>query len=112
MIHRTFRSLDQPPKLVGFTVRQWLALIGGAAALLAVVHALALPAKAAITLGVFTLGLPAALAYVSETGGLRVGSTLWDAVCWRLGTKLLAADGHTVAAGTVESGQDPLGSAT
>jgi hypothetical protein len=27
VIHRTFRSLDQPPKLVGLTIRQWAALI-------------------------------------------------------------------------------------
>ena len=32
MIHRTFRSLDDAPKLVGFTLRQWAALIAGAGA--------------------------------------------------------------------------------
>jgi hypothetical protein len=94
MIHRTFRSLDQPPKLVGFTIAQWLALIGGAAVLLAFVHVIGLPTKGAITLAVFTLGLPATLAYVSETGGLRVGALLWDALRWRLATKVLAPERH------------------
>ena len=31
MIHRTFRSLDDPPKLVGFTIRQWVTLIAASA---------------------------------------------------------------------------------
>jgi hypothetical protein len=91
VIHRTYRSLDRPPKLVGFTVAQWAALICGAFALLAIVHLTGMPAKAAITLAVFTLGLPAALAYVSEAGGVRIGGLLWDALRWRLGAKVLAA---------------------
>jgi len=91
MIHRTFRSLDRPPKLVGFTIAQWTALICGTVALLALVHLTGIPAKAAITLAVFTLGLPAALAYVSEAGGVRIGGLLLDALRWRLAPKGLAA---------------------
>jgi hypothetical protein len=91
VIHRTFRSLDDPPKLVGFTIRQWVALIAGAAIVLAIVHFAHLPAKAAITLLVFTIGLPAALAYVSESGGLQLGILLIDVCRWRLRTKSLAA---------------------
>ena len=37
MIHRTFSSLDDPPKLVGFTVRQWAALIAASSLLLGVI---------------------------------------------------------------------------
>lgn len=92
MTHRTFRSLDEPPKLIGFSVRQWAALIAGALALLALVELAALPTKAAITLAVFTLGLPAALMYVSESGGLRIGALLRDALGWRLAPKRLLAD--------------------
>jgi hypothetical protein len=92
MTHRTFRSLDQPPKLVGFSVRQWAALIAGGVAVLGVVHVAALPSKAAITLAVFALGLPAALTYVSEAGGLRIGALLRDALAWRLAPKRLLAD--------------------
>ena len=91
MSHRTFRSLDQPPRLVGFSVRQWAALITGALALLVFVHLAALPSKAAITLAVFALGLPAALTYVSESGGLRIGALLRDALTWRLSPKRLLA---------------------
>ncbi len=91
MIHRTFRSLDDPPKLVGFTIRQWAALIGGAACVLVVVHVTRLPAKAAITLCVFTVGLPAALTYVSESGGLQLGALLADMLRWRLRAKRLPA---------------------
>ncbi len=38
MMHRTFRSLDDPPKLVGFSIRQWTALIGASALVLGLVH--------------------------------------------------------------------------
>ncbi len=57
-------------------------------------HVTHLPAKAAITLAVFTLGLPAALAYVSEAGGVRIGGLLLDALRWRLTPKVLAAAGE------------------
>jgi hypothetical protein len=90
MSHRTFRSLDEPPKLIGFSIGQWAGLICGALALLGLVQVAALPTKATITLAVFTLGLPAALMYVSESGGLRIGMLLRDAITWRLAAKQLA----------------------
>jgi hypothetical protein len=89
MSHRTFRSLDEPPKLIGFSIRQWGALIAGALALLGLVQLAGLPTKAAVTIAVFVLGLPAALMYVSESGGLRIGALLRDALAWRLAPKLL-----------------------
>ena len=89
MIHRTFRSLDEPPKLVGFTIRQWAALIAAAALVLAFVHVTGLHARAAITLLVFAVGVPAALAYVSESGGLALGVLLADMLRWRGGPKHL-----------------------
>ena len=91
MIHRTFRSLDDPPKLVGFTIRQWGALIAASAAVLAIVHLAQIPGKPAITLLSFTIGLPAALTYVSESGGLHLGRLLADMIRWRLGCKTLSA---------------------
>jgi hypothetical protein len=87
VIHRTFRSLDEAPKLVGFTVRQWAALIAGASAVLALVYLAHLPTKPAITLCVFVVGLPAALTYVSESGGLQLGGLLRDMCRWRFGRK-------------------------
>jgi hypothetical protein len=93
VIHRTFRSLDDRPKLVGFTIRQWALLIAGGILVLAVVHVAHLGAKAAITLCVFTIGLPAALTYVSESGGLQLGMLLRDMVGWRLRAKTLPAAG-------------------
>jgi hypothetical protein len=89
VIHRTFRSLDDAPKLVGFTIRQWAVLIGGATVALGVVHVAQLPTKVAITLLVFTVGLPGALAYVSESGGLALGRLLADVCRWRLTCKSL-----------------------
>ena len=91
MIHRTFRSLDDPPKLVGFTIRQWGALIAASAVVFAIVRLAHLPGKPAITLATFAVGLPAALTYVSESGGLHLGTLLGDVVRWRLGRKTLCA---------------------
>jgi hypothetical protein len=101
VIHRTFRSLDQPPKLVGFTIRQWAALIADTALVLAVVYTAGLPAKAAITLVVFTVGLPAALTYVSETGGIQLGQLLRDVVRWRTSPHTLPTDAAKHAASTL-----------
>jgi hypothetical protein len=89
MTHRTFRSLDDAPKLVGFTLRQWALLIAGSGLVLAVVRVAQLPAKPAITLCVFTVGLPAALTFVSESGGLQLGLLLRDMCLWRLRGKTL-----------------------
>lgn len=84
MIHRTFRSLDEPPRIVGFSIRQWLSLIAGAAVVAGLVDVAGLPTKPAISLFVFVVGLPAALMYVSESGGLQIGVLLRDACLWRL----------------------------
>ncbi len=81
MIHRTFRSLDEAPKLVVFTIKQWAVLIAGSLTVLALIHVSGLPTKPAITLCVFVIGLPAALTYVSESGGLQLGVLLRE--CWR-----------------------------
>jgi hypothetical protein len=91
MTHRTFRSLDQAPKLVGFTVKQWAALIAGGSAVLGVVRVTHLPARPAITLCVFVIGLPAALTYVSESGGLQLGVLLADMWRWRWSAHTLPA---------------------
>jgi hypothetical protein len=102
MIHRTFRSLDEPPKLLGFSLRQWTALIAGSSALLALTYAAHVPAKVAITLFVFAIGLPAALMYISESGGLKLGGVLRDAWRWRVGA-------HTLPAASSQSGPTPRG---
>jgi PrgI family protein len=98
VIHRTFRSLDQAPKLIGFTVRQWAALIAGALAVFGVIHLVHLSGRPAITLCVFVIGLPAALTYVSESGGLQLGVLLRDMWRWRLCA-------HTLPAASPERGR-------
>ena len=76
MIHRTFRSLDEAPRWSAFTIKQWAGLIAGSLAVLGLIHVSHLPTKPAITLCVFVIGLPAALTYVSESGGLQLGVLL------------------------------------
>lgn len=91
MIHRTFRSLDDPPKLVGFTIKQWAALIAGASSLVGLIHIAHVPTKPAITLCVFLIGLPAALTYVSESGGLQLTVLLRAMWSWRWSIHALSA---------------------
>jgi hypothetical protein len=90
VIHRTFRSLDEAPKLVGFTVKQWAVLIVGGGLLIGVIHLAHVPTKPAITLCVFVIGLPAALTYVSESGGLQLSVLLRSMWRWRFSTHTLA----------------------
>jgi hypothetical protein len=91
MIHRTFRSLDNAPKLVGFTIKQWATLIVGAALVFGVIHLARVPTKPAISLCVFLIGLPAALTYVSESGGLQLSVLLIAMWRWRWSTHILPA---------------------
>ncbi len=91
MIHRTFRSLDEAPKLVWFTGKQWVALFAGSAALFGVVHLAHVPTKPAMTLCVFVIGLPAALTYVSESGGLQLSALLRAMWRWRWSSHTLSA---------------------
>ena len=91
MIHRTYRSLDAPVKLVGFTLRQWSGILGGAGLVIGLVVATGLPAKAAISLCTLLIGVPVAMTYVSENGGLQLATMLRDCVRWRLGARELPA---------------------
>jgi hypothetical protein len=91
MIHRTFRSLDEAPRLLAFTIKQWAALILGGAAVLGGIHLAHVPTKPAITLFVFVVGLPAAMTYVSENGGLQIGLLLREMWRWRFSQHALPA---------------------
>jgi len=84
MIHRTYRSLDSPVKLVGFTLRQWTGMLAGAGLVIGLVVAAGLPAKAGISLCTLLIGVPVAMTYVSENGGLQLTTMLRDCVRWRL----------------------------
>jgi hypothetical protein len=91
MIHRSFRSLDRSPKLVVFTARQWVGVIAGSCAVLGAAHLGHLSLKPTITLYVFLVGLPAALSYVSESGGVQIGRLLWNLCAWRVQPAVLQA---------------------
>jgi len=107
VIHRTFRSLDDAPKLVGFTVKQWATLILGAGSVLGVIHLAHVPTKPAISLCVFLIGLPAALTYVSESGGLQLSVLLRAMWRWRWSTHILpaASPGDSRARGLLVLGE-------
>ncbi len=113
MIHRTFRSLDDAPKLVGFTIKQWSALIVGASAVLGVIDLAHVPTKPAISLCIFLIGLPAALTYVSESGGLQLSVLVRAMWHWRFSAHALppASPGDTRARGLLvfAAGGEPDG---
>ena len=68
MIHRTYRRLDEPPKLAGFSFAQWVGLIALGASVYGLSRLLALPTQPAISLFTLLIGGPAALIYFSESG--------------------------------------------
>jgi hypothetical protein len=110
VIHRTFRSLDAAPKLVWFTGKQWAALIIGGCSLLGAIHLAHVPTKPAISLCVFLIGLPAALTYVSESGGLQLSVLLREMWCWRWSAHILAVasseDGRARGLVTLGEGEE------
>ncbi|HXQ00021.1 MAG TPA: hypothetical protein VN845_08145 [Solirubrobacteraceae bacterium] len=90
-MHRTYRWLDAPPRLLGFTFSQWAMLILAVGAGYGCVKLLHVPAKIAISTGVFLIGLPAMLAYLSEGDGLGLGRLIADAVVWMCSVRVFDA---------------------
>jgi hypothetical protein len=68
MVHRTYRRLDEPPKLAGFSFTQWLGVIVLGGAVFGVERLLGLATQPAISLFTLLVGGPAALMFFSESG--------------------------------------------
>lgn len=81
-MHRTYRWLDAPPRLFGFTVWQWIVLVLTVAVGYGLTRLLGVPVKLAVSLGVFVIGLPAVLVYLSDGEGPPLGVLLGDALGW------------------------------
>lgn len=96
MIHRTYRRLDEPPKLAGFSFTQWLALLMLGGAVYGVCRLLALPTQPAISVFTLLVGGPAALIYFSESGRPSLLRLARDFVHW-----LVRARVHEPGAGGV-----------
>lgn len=80
MIHRAYRSLNDPVKLLGFTAAQWLTLVLTGALAVAATQLVGLSVKPAITVCSLILTSVAATAYASEPGGVRPVGLLLDTV--------------------------------
>jgi len=104
MVHRTFRRLDEPTKLLGFSLTQWTALIAGGGGVSGLLHVLAVPTKPALTVLAFLVGVPAGLTYTTEQGRIRVGRLLLDAFRSVLATDELRAGGGRRGTYVVEAG--------
>jgi len=85
MIHRAYRSLNEPVRLLGFTAAQWLALVATGAVAVGATQLVGLAARPAITACALVVTTVAATAYASEPGGIRPLGLLVDLVrmLWR-----------------------------
>ena len=90
-MHRTYRWLDAPPRLFGFTFAQWVMLLAAVATGYGCVKLLHVPGQVAVSTGVFVIGLPAALAYLSDGDQLGLGRLVRDAVAWMCSVRLFDA---------------------
>jgi hypothetical protein len=84
MIHRTYRRLDEPPTLAGFSFAQWLGLLMLGGAVYGVCRLLSLPTQPAISLFTLLVGGPAALIYFSESGRPSLLRLVRDFLRWAL----------------------------
>jgi len=82
-VNPVLRWLDDPPKFLGLSALQWLYLIVGGGAAVALLHFGHVPLTPSLCILVMCVGLPAAFVMLSEQGGPNVTETLRDAVRWR-----------------------------
>jgi hypothetical protein len=82
MVHRTYRRLDEPPKLAGFSFTQWLGLILLGGTVFGLERLLSLPTQPAISLFTLLVGGPAALMAFSESGRPSLLRLARDAARW------------------------------
>jgi hypothetical protein len=68
MIHPTYRRLDEPPKLAGFSFMQWVSLLAIGGAVAGILRLLGVSTQPAISAFTLLVGTPAALIYFSESG--------------------------------------------
>jgi hypothetical protein len=103
MIHRTYRRLDEPPKLAGFSFAQWLGLLilGGAA--YGVCRLVALPTQPAISLFTLLVGGPAALIYFSESGRPSLLRLVRDFLRWAFRSHVYEAGSGRIRPMRIES---------
>lgn len=80
MIHRAYRTLNDPPKLLGFTGIQWLALVVTGGVTIGATQLLSVPVKPAISFCALVLTTVAAIAYASEPGGVQPLGLIADAL--------------------------------
>lgn len=79
-MHRAYRTLNDPPKLLGFTGWQWVALVLTGALAVGSTQLVGLPIKPAISFCALVLTTVAAIAYATEPGGMQPLGLLADAL--------------------------------
>ncbi len=81
-MHPSYRRLDEPPKLAGFSLTQWIALLAWGGAVGGVEHLLGIATQPAISGFTLLVGGPAALVYFSESGRPSLLRLVRDLTRW------------------------------
>ena len=93
MTRRTYRYLENQLRLGPLALSQWVQFIVGAILLYALVKFVGIPAKPAISLGVFVIGIPTALAAASDEFDFSITNRIREAFSWRFGKRMYEVDG-------------------
>jgi hypothetical protein len=82
MVHPSYRRLDEPPKLAGFSFMQWVGLLTLGGVVGGFEHLLGIATQPAISVFTLLVGGPAALMYFSESGRPTLLRLVRDLARW------------------------------
>lgn len=92
MTRLTYRYLENQLRFGPLGLGQWVQALFGVGLLALFVWVVGMPIKPAISLGVFLIGIPTALAAASDEFDFSIWQRLRDAFTWRSGKRTYSAD--------------------
>ncbi len=104
MIRPTYRFLENHLRLGPLGLVQWCQLTVAGVLLYGLVRLTGMPVKPAISLGVFLIGIPAAVAAASDDFDFSISRQLRDACIWRFGVRQFEAGAGEPVAFDIEDG--------
>lgn len=92
MTRLTYRYLENQLRFGPLGLGQWVQALFGVGLLALFVWVVGMPIKPAISLGVFLIGIPTALAAASDEFDFSIWQRLRDAATWRSGARTYRPD--------------------
>jgi len=92
MTRLTYRYLENQLRFGPLGLGQWVQVLAGVGLLALFVWVVGMPIKPAISLGVFFIGIPTALAAASDEFDFSLWQRIADALRWRGGRSQFTAD--------------------